>query len=83
MNFAMTTLGLKEMGKFLREGREKSLPCWLSQFSVKMQKIKKSGVMKSGLEAMPLFLLDDLLRKLNNIKVGNLQHFASFDLHFI
>ena len=39
-DFAMATLGLKEMGKFLREGREKSLPCWLSQFSVKMQKKK-------------------------------------------
>ena len=33
MNLAMATLGLKEMGKFLWEGREKSLPCWLSQFS--------------------------------------------------
>ena len=33
MNFAMATLGLKEMGKFLWEGREKGLPCWLSQFS--------------------------------------------------
>ena len=32
-NSAMATLGLKEMGKFLWEGREKSLPCWLSQFS--------------------------------------------------
>ena len=32
-NFAMATLGLKEMGKFLWEGREKGLPCWLSQFS--------------------------------------------------
>ena len=32
-NFAMTTLGLKEMGKFLWEGREKVLPSWLSQFS--------------------------------------------------
>ena len=31
--FAIATLGLKEMGKFLREGREKSLPSWLSQFS--------------------------------------------------
>ena len=29
----MATLGLKEMGKFLWEAREKSLPCWLSQFS--------------------------------------------------
>ena len=33
-NSAMaTTLGLKEMGKFSWEGREKGLPCWLSQFS--------------------------------------------------
>ena len=56
------------MGKFLWESREKSLPSWLSQFSslctiakfiVKIQ--KKSGIMKSGLDAMPLFLLDDLL----------------------
>ena len=27
----MATLGLKEMGKFLWEGREKVLPSWLSQ----------------------------------------------------
>ena len=33
MNLAMATLGLKEMGKFFWEGREKGLPCWLSQFS--------------------------------------------------
>ena len=32
-NSAMATLGLQEMGKFLWEGREKGLPCWLSQFS--------------------------------------------------
>ena len=32
-NSAMATLGLKEMGKFLWEGMEKGLPCWLSQFS--------------------------------------------------
>ena len=31
MYFAMATLGLKEMGKFLWEGREKSLPIWLSE----------------------------------------------------
>ena len=31
-NSAMATLGLMEMGKFLWEGREKSLPSWLSQF---------------------------------------------------
>ena len=29
----MATLGLKEMGKFLWEDREKVLPCWLSQFT--------------------------------------------------
>ena len=29
----MASYGLKEMGKFLWEGREKGLPCWLSQFS--------------------------------------------------
>ena len=32
-NSAMAALGLKEMGKFLWEGRERGLPCWLSQFS--------------------------------------------------
>ena len=32
-NLAIATLGLKEMEKFLWEGREKSLPSWLSQFS--------------------------------------------------
>ena len=32
-NLAMATLGLKESGKFLWEGREKVLPSWLSQFS--------------------------------------------------
>ena len=29
----MATLSLKKMGKFLWEGREKGLTCWLSQFS--------------------------------------------------
>ena len=32
-NFAMATLSLKEMEKFLWEGREKVLPTWLSHFS--------------------------------------------------
>ena len=31
-NSAMATLGLKEMGKILWEGKEKGLPCWLPQF---------------------------------------------------
>ena len=46
---AMATLGLKEMGKFLWEGKEKSLPCWLSQFSkhskVRLENAKKSLVL--------------------------------------
>ena len=29
----MAALGLKEMGNFFWEGRGKSLPSWLSQFS--------------------------------------------------
>ena len=62
MNFAVANLGLKEMGKFLWEGSEKGLPGWLSQFSKTKLMQKKSGIMKSGLDAMPLFLLDDLLR---------------------
>ena len=54
-NLAMATLCLKEMVKFL----------WKPEVAIaklvwKMQ--KKSGIMKSGLDAMPLFLLDDLLR---------------------
>ena len=32
-NSAMATLGLKEVGKFLWEGGEIGLPCWLSHFS--------------------------------------------------
>ena len=73
-NSAMATLGLKEMEKFLWEGREKVLPCWLSQFSFakfvwKMQ--NKSDIMKSGLDAMSLFLLDNLLLAIGR----NLSHF--------
>ena len=32
-NLGMGTLGLKEMGKFIWKGKEKGLPCWLSQLS--------------------------------------------------
>ena len=49
---AMANLGLKEMVKFLWEGREKGLPCWLSQFStlgshskVHLENAKKSLVL--------------------------------------
>ena len=76
MNFAMATLGLKEMGKFLWEGREKSLPSWLFQFSLAK---KKSGIMKSGLDAMPLFLLDDLL----NAKAFNFFPLLFLQCHLI
>ena len=40
-NLAMATLGLKEMEKSLWEGREKGLPCWLSQFSRTVWKMQK------------------------------------------
>ena len=40
-NLAMATLDLKEIGKFLWEGREKSLPSWLSQFRFAKQAIAK------------------------------------------
>ena len=40
----MATLGLKEIGKFVWERREKVLPCWLCQFSkTKLENGKKSG----------------------------------------
>ena len=54
----MTTLGLKEMGKFLQTFKKVAI----AKFIGKMQ--KKSGIMKNGLDAMPLFLLDDLLNDL-------------------
>ena len=44
-NPVMATLGLKEMGIF----------------KVCLENSKNSGIMKSGLDPMPLFLLDDLL----------------------
>ena len=61
----MATLGLKEMGKFLWEGREKVLPSWLSQFSFvvqffwKMQ--RKIWYSILGVDAMPLSLKNLLL----------------------
>ena len=53
----MATLGLKEMGKFLWEGREKSLPSWLSQ----LENAKKNMVFHSKVDAMPLSLKNLLL----------------------
>ena len=44
-NLDMATLGLKEMGKFLWEGREKSLPSWMSQCSFAFGKCtEKPGI---------------------------------------
>jgi hypothetical protein len=64
----MAALGLKEMVKFLFSYLLKGFfsvsfkpKVAISKFVWKMQ--KKSGIMKSGLHAMPLFLLDDLLKR--------------------
>jgi hypothetical protein len=40
-NSAMATLGLKEMGKFLWEGREKGLPCGNGFFGSKIALIAR------------------------------------------
>ena len=58
---AMATLGLKEMGKFLWEGREKFLPSWLSQFVWKMQRKTWYSILR--VDAMPLSLKNLLLRQ--------------------
>ena len=58
-NSAMATLGLKEMGKFLWEGREKVLPSWLSQFVWKMQRKTWYSVLR--VDAIPLSLKNLLL----------------------
>ena len=47
------------MGNFLWLSQFNFAKVALAKFIGKMQ--KKSGIMKSGLVAMPLFLLDDLL----------------------
>ena len=62
-NSAMATLGLKEMGKFLWEGREKGMPCWLSQFSkVRLENARKNIQYSIfGVDAMPLSLKNLLL----------------------
>ena len=67
----MAILGWKEMGKFLWEGREKGLPCWLSQFSSFKPKVaiaeffwkmqRKTWYSILGVDAMPLFLKNLLL----------------------
>ena len=70
-NSAMATLGLKEMGKFLWEGREKSLPSWLSQqFSFAKVAIveffwkmpRKTWYSILGVDTLPLSLKNLLLR---------------------
>ena len=77
----MATLGLKEMGKFLWEGREKGLPCWLSQFSKTSSetypypKGKHNGAKGPKYASQenakkwvgPLFLVDNLLSQKQKI----------------
>ena len=48
-NLAMATLGLKEMEKFLWEGREKSLPSWVSQFNFFKFLVQPFGKCKKNL----------------------------------
>ena len=72
MNFAMTTLGLKE-AKLRQPTGQTFFPTFPKEFShflqtlgshskVHWENAKKSGIMKNGLDAMPLFLPDDLLK---------------------
>ena len=74
-NSAIATLGkTKKLNWDSQQGRSFSLPSKrnfpisfkpkvaIAKFIGKMQ--KKSGIMKSGLDAMPLFLLDDLFNKM-------------------
>ena len=55
-NLALATLGLKEMEKFLWEGREKVLPSWLSQFSF----AKQTPPCPLNPMALPLLVVDSL-----------------------
>ena len=64
-NSSMAALCLKKMGKFLAEGREKSLLSWLSQFSI------------LGVDTMPLSLKNLLLNISNFISIF-LYYFRAF-----
>ena len=57
----MATLGLKEMGKFLWEGMEKGLPCWLSQFS--KTKLKQPTVMTLASDIITLHSQNSIIFK--------------------
>jgi hypothetical protein len=59
INFAVATLGLKEMGKFLWEGRGKSLPSQQNRPFWKMQ--RKTWYSILGVDTMPLSLKKLLL----------------------
>ena len=66
-NFAMATLGLKEIGKFLWEGREKCLLSWLSQFSFASwaDLEKKNHEILAALQYKPLY---NISRSENGVK---------------
>ena len=59
---------LKKFSHFLQK-----VEVTIATFVWKMQ--KKSGIMKSGLDAMPFFLLDDLLMK-NMFKISYVERFV-------
>ena len=70
-NSAIATIGLKETGKLLWEGREKGLPYWMSQFSSFKPKVaiteffwkmqRKTWYSILRVDAMPLSLKNLLL----------------------
>ena len=57
-NSAMAILGLKEMGKFLWEGREKVLPSWLSQFIFTKLRLPTGQTFFPTFVLPPLFDID-------------------------
>ena len=72
----MATLSLKEMVKFIWEGSFALLAVSVHWENAK----KKFGIMKSGLDVMPLFLLDDMLNVatyLNTLKISQEYCFSS------
>ena len=89
-NSAMATLGLKENWK-IPLGRQRKRSALLAVSVQRLQKVaiakfvwkmqKKSGIMKSGLDAMSLFLLDHLLSKnLQNTQALNIKDYKELSM---
>ena len=83
MNFAMATLGLKEMGKFPWESKEKSLPSWQSKFSfAKLDKTaNRAELFLKIILPFPSNLIS-LLRSYKKIKNSRYFPHANFGLFF-